>query len=542
MARRKKREAYVSSPGIRKRSTASYAKKPSTTSKKPSMIATATAAGRSLVNAVHNNKTVSTIYRAGVRALGVDLGNLAARTGTVLGEMTSRQIRKKLDNLMKTDSPEAVFMPRAHGLSDSDAGTVATYACAGMQTVAGRDIRRIAAGKKISAMYDTEMQAAAKMFKETSVITSVMGSQFRGQVHYESGFNCKGYVEPVSQFIVLDSTSGSNPTPKIARGENENANNYTMFFQTQDYYNVIAQSAGVLPILNLTNVTDSNDTDLFFAIRSLKLEVDIMNSNAYYPCQVKIYVLRAKTDLGVSNPPVHQYFGTSVTTQSVDRVNVGYLKYKTTTTLASGDTSPIDYDYTSEFSVLPQVTPAMSPAFKADYDIISVDKITLNPLDSIEYILEKEIPHPTSFRQVNRYREESIAVKAGDYGLMIEFQGANGIAVPNRCISKDYAKADVTINEPVIGLVPTRLRVDTKKTSVISAQAIDSTLNPTEALSSVNTTWLNERNFAPSVDTEVTTFSYAQLEQGTTTPSSLKYALPVYTDESKSAGGSISGD
>lgn len=531
-----KEQAYVPAPKMRQRSRASYAKsKPA----RKSIIATAAAAGRKLVANVHENKTLNSVYRAASKIVGKDLNQISAMAGARLGDATSRIVRKKLDEMMKTDSPEAVFMPRAHGMSDSDAGTMATYGCCGNQSVAGRDIKRYAAGKKISAIYDEEMQAAAKLYKETSVITDVMGSQFRGQVYYNSGFNCKGFVEPVNSFIVLDTTN-TNPEPVIARDINANANNYTMFFQTEDYYNTIMQSVGVIPPINITEELKKPDTDLFFAIRNLKLSVDIMNSNSYYPCQVKIFVLRAKTDLVVSDTPLSAYVGSSVTSQSFDRVNVGYLKYRDSRTM-QGTTNT--YSYTCEMSVLPQVTPAMSPRFKQYYDIVSVDKITLNPLDSLEYVLEKQIPHPTSYRQVETYRQDGVAVKALDYGLMIEFQGAQGIVMPSACISSAYDKSELKISEPVMGLIPTRLRVDTKKTADISAAAVRSTLNDIKALSSAQTTWINQRNFAPSVDTALTTFSYNQLDTSDpSTPTPAKYTIPVFTDEVQRFGGSISKD
>lgn len=502
---------------------------------------TAPQVGTKLTDAVHGDKPVTPMYKSGGKAkTGMNINDVL---GNPVVQTTLRVLTKELLKTMVGDGGTATFLPRAHGPNDDDAGTLASYACGGTQSVAGRDIKRYAAGKKISAIYDANMKAAAKLYDNQAVITSVMGETFRYQQHYECGFNCKGYVEPVSQFRVLDSLEGVNPTPAIARGVDNNANNYTMFFQTEDYYNTIAQSVGILPPLDLSGISDSGNTDLFFAIRSLKLEVDIMNSNAYYPVQVKVYVLKAKSDLNANFPPVRAMTGSSVVSQGNDTVDYRYLKYINSTTLQNTITGDEDkeYTYTSEFSVLPQVTAAMSQRFKQNYDIVSVDTVTLDPLDTLYYVLEKQIPHATSYREVNRYRTNSVAVKSGDYGLMIEFQGSIGIANPNECKSTTYNKSQTKINNPIVGTVPSRIRVDTKMSSVITAPALDSTLNNTEALSTSQVTWIKQRNFAPDIDTQLVTFPYSSLEPGAATPATSKYTLPVYTDETLASGGGITG-
>lgn len=505
---------------------------------------TASQVGENLTSAVHADKPVSPMYRSGGKAkTGMNINSIL---GNPVVQTTAKLLAKELVKVMVGDGSKAVFMPRAHGDNDSDAGTLANYVCGGNQTVAGRDIKRYAAGKKISAIYDENMKAAAKLYDNQTVITNVMGELFRYQQHYECGFNCKGYVEPVSQFDLLDSVSGYNPEPIIARNETDNANNYTMFFQTEDYYNTIRQSASFLPLLDVSNDTRSGNNDLFFAIRSLKLEVDIMNSNSYYPVSVKIYLLRAKTDLSFSDPPVYSLLGGTSNTisQQDDLVDYRYTKYINQTTLlnkrtVNGQVVDKEYSYTSEFSVLPQVTPAMSFKFKQNYDIVGVDTVTLDPLDTLHYVLEKQIPHATSYREVNRYRTDSVAVKSGDFGLMVEFQGSTGIAKANSCVSTNFDKSTSTILQTVVGTVPSRIRVDTKKSSVITAPALDSTLNTVRAISDAQTSWIKQRNFAPSIDTQLVTFQYSSMSQHATADTG-EFSLPVYTDETLASGGGIS--
>ena len=302
-----------------------------------------------------------------------------------------------------------------------------------------------------------------------------------------------------------------------------------MFFNTSDYYNAMAQCTGDMP----TTDGVTGDVDLFYALQSMKMEVEMMNSNSFYPMQVKIYVLKAKIDIGSGRPPVQSYLGNNLTTQLDDRPNVDYLMYTSNTQLRENLSETATYR--SEYSVLPQLTPAMSQNFKSAYTIVSVDKIELDPLDTCTYVLKKEIPHPSSLREVQYHRENGNAVKSGDYGLMIEFQGAQALASPDACAMKD----GTVVSSPVMGLAPSRLRVDVKKSVNISAAAIDSTLNAVGTLSPTSQpTWLNQRNFAPSIDTETATFSYVDLNQSGATISG-KFTLPVYTDETLQSGGSI---
>lgn len=526
--KRKKKEAFAtSSRGAMKRSPAASRKKPPSTTKMP---AKAPQVGRALHEASTKNMLdkITRLYRAGKNTAGVYINKVARELGPGTQVMALKTLLKIIDATGVMDNDTEVFLPRAHGPEDSDAGTLGTSAVAVYQNVAGRDIQHYAVGKRITAVSDTEMQAARKLFKETNVITDVVEKVFRGQMFFTSGFNCKGFAQPFTQFTALDTSSTTNPDPVIAR-DDFTISDYSMFFNISDYYNAMAQCTGDMP----TTDGVTGDVDLFYALQSMKMEVEMMNSNSFYPMQVKIYVLKAKIDLGSGRPPIQSYLGNNLTSQLDDRPNVDYLMYTSNTALTENVSDSTIFR--SEYSVLPQLTPAMSQNFKAAYTIVSVDKIELNPLDTCTYVLKKEIPHPSSLREIQYHRENGNVVKSGDYGLMIEFQGAQALASPNSCAMKD----GTLVSNPVMGLAPSRLRVDVKKSVDISAAAIDSTLNAVGTLSpSSQPTWLNQRNFAPSIDTETATFSYADLNQSGSTISG-KFTLPVYTDETLQTGGSI---
>lgn len=496
-----------------------------------------------LLSYIARQAPVQELYRAAGYRVAKTINEMCEK----VGQATEQTLRRKFEQAMGKATPETLkgtkFMPRAHGMGDSDAGSIGSMGMMGTQVVAGRELKRYMFGKKISAIYDESMKAASKLYPETRVITDVLSDQWRGQLHYNSGFNCKGFVQPAGSYPNLGTSATANPDPIIERDETlGDAGAYSMFFNTSDYYNAMAQCTGSMPTGNAIDLDGGEGlVDVFYALRSIRLEVDLMNSNAFYPVQVKIFVLRALRNLNQTKTPIERYTGTSVPaypkTQLRGRASVDYLMYSSVDTLNNGGIATKALNYNDQMSVLPQVTPAMSECFKEAFEIVSVDKITLDPLESLVYTLEKEIPHPTSLRQVQFDRHAAEFVKPGDYGLMIEFQGAQCIAVPNECYSK--TKNDTTtINEPVMGLAPSRVRVDTKKSVVVCAAAVDSTMNDVEALDSGQATWIFQRNFAPSIDTSVVTFNYDDLAS---TPTTNKFTLPVYTDETKQYGGPMIG-
>ena len=473
---------------------------------------------------------LSLMYRA-----GTTLGHaLNTRAGRPRANATSRVIVKELDKMLREAPKDTVFEPGAHGPQTNDAGGIATAALSASQMVGGRELLRYAAKKKIFCIYDTEMRTAAKMYKEFNVITDVLPVQWRSQFYFQSGFNCKGYLYPNAQFAALDSGE-SYPTADIPK--TSGFNTYPLAFTTTDYWNVMCQSCGDLPLLTTDNKNYWSDTDMYYAIRSMKMEMELINSNAFYPCTAKIYTLKALTRLTTSDAPVKLLLGTaSPTTGYKSGLNPLYKKYRTDVTLTNGLTGgdAQSISYVAEESVLPQVMPSMAVNWKDKYKIVAVDTITLNPMDSIVYELEKQIPHPTSFRHVEKLRTQGVSVDSGDYLLMVEFQGATALAVPENCTT-DLGQ---TINETVMGLAPTRLRVQVKKTSMVSAPAMNSTLNDVKAVSTDSqSTWINQKNIATSIDTQQVTFAYSKLANAPGTSDT--FTLPVYTDETKQYGGGL---
>ena len=470
------------------------------------------------------------MLRAGTR-LGM---NLSLRASKAIPQATLRVLQKDLDKMLQEAPKDTVFDPGAHGPETNDAGGIATRSLCGSQMVGGRELLRYAAKKKIFAIYDTEMRAAAKMYKEFNVITDVLPVQWRSQFYFQSGFNCKGYLYPNATFPQL-SAGDAYPTANLPRSTN--LNGYPLAFTVMDYWNVMCQSCGELPLLSTDNKNNWSDTDMYYAIRSMKMEMELINSNAFYPCTVKIYVLRSIGFRSDTDSPVKLLLSTANPTTSYSSgINPLYKKYRTDATITNGLTGDDleSVSYVAEESVLPQVMPSMSTNFKERWKIVAVDTVTLNPMDAINYVLEKQIPHPTSFRYINKIRTQSVAVDKGDYAMMVEFQGATSLAVPQKCTTD----TGQTINETVMGLAPTRLRVQVKKSAMVSAPAMNSTLNDVKAISTDRqTTWINQKNIATGIDTQQVTFAYSKLASTPGTDDT--YTLPVYTDETKQYGGGL---
>lgn len=469
------------------------------------------------------NKTVQFAV-AGAGAAAVEY--LTDKGGKMI-QTTSENLQKKAEKFINTEAEKTVqkILPKAHGQSNSDIGVLHGCSMQGVQEVAGREVTRHVIARKISAIHDKQMCAAYDLYGSQSVITEVQEPRFRGTLRFHSGFNCKGFAYPQTNFPALDN-SAVPPSASVKLVADDGVK-YPLAFTVRDYWNAMAQSTGG----TLPNVSTSpGDVDIFYAFRSIKLETKITNTNAYYPASVKVYLLKAITEIGVNKTPCQQYFSDSLLSQIADKVNYKYIKHVTTTE-ATGNPN---VTYISQVSMLPQVTPAMSPAFKNEYTIIAVDTKILAPSDSLDYTLIKEIPHVTSYREIDRHRRSQHSVMPNDYLLMVEFQGGMALANPtNMPISEGSLEGTST---PVEGLAPVRIRIDTKKSIDVSSSAINSTLNDVNTLEpDSQPTWLFQRNLATNIDSSVVTFNY--FAQSKTPGATGTYALPVYTDEQKQYAG-----
>ncbi len=472
---------------------------------------------------VFSNKTVQftlgTAAGAGIE-YAVDKGGKYIQT-------TGEKLRKKAEKYINTEAEKTVqkIMPKAHGSSDSDIGVLHRCAMQGVQEVAGREVTRHVIARKISAIHDKQMCAAYDLYGSQSVITEVQEPRFRSTLRFHSGFNCKGFAYPQTNFPTL-SNSAAPPDVEVKLIDAE-AVKYPLAFTVKDYWNAMAQSTGG----SLPNVSSSpGDVDIFYAFRSIKLETTITNTNAYYPASVKVYLLKAITEIGANNSPCQAYFSDSLTTQAVDKVNYRYIRHVTDTEVTG--TTPVTY--TSQVSTFPQITPAMSAAFKNQYSIVAVDTRVLAPSDSLDYTLIKEIPHVTSYRELDRHRRAAHAMVPGDYCLMVEFQGGMGLANPTNMPQSEGSSLETSV--PVEGLAPVRIRIDTKKSIDVCTRAINSTLNSVNTLEpDSQATWLSQRNLATNIDSSVVTFNY--FAQSKTPGATGTYALPVYTDEQKQYAG-----
>lgn len=442
-------------------------------------------------------------------------------------QTTSENLKAKAEKHLHTSVEKTVqkIMPKAHGPSDSDIGVLHRVVMDGVQEVAGREVVRHVIARKISAIHDKQMRAAYDLYGSQSVITEVSEPKYRSTLRYHSGFNCKGFAYPQVNFPTLDN-SAAPPTAGIKLFGVE-ISKYSLAFSVRDYWNAMAQSTGG----SLPNVTSSaGDVDIFYAFRSIKLETKITNTNSYYPISVKVYLLKALTECAVTQTPTKTYFADSLLSQIADTVNYRYIKHVTSTTV----TGTPDFNYTSQVSMLPQVTPAMSQSFKNQYSIVAVDTRVLAPSDSLDYTLIKEIPHVTSYRELDRHRRSQHAVMPNDYLLMVEFQGGMGLANPTAMPISEGSLSSTSI--PVEGLAPARIRIDTKKSVEVCSRAINSTLNDVDALEpDSQATWLFQRNLATNIDSSVVTFNY--FAQSKTPGATGSYALPVYTDEQKQYAG-----
>jgi len=202
----------------------------------------------------------------------------------------------------------------------------------------------------------------------------------------------------------------------------------------------------------LTNMPPivSGDEDYFFPIQSFSMDFRITNTDAFLPCMVKIYVLKAKNDLPNSAPQV-QWFNDPSLTQDVNKMSNNYINYWVPETITGCTGTPI----TSK-NIAPQATPLMSQDFKDCYEILKVHNQKLGPSDSLEYSMVKHYSKCISAQEYNKLADDNIRTKAGSIHYMIEFQGlpcpyykttAAGAVDYSAMAHSSFAKIRVTSNK-----------------------------------------------------------------------------------------------
>ena len=439
---------------------------------------------------------------------------------------------------------------------DGEVGVRDSYAGMSKEMLAGKEVIHMGFRQSLKCLKDSSMVAASKMFPSTKLITSEHVRTIRGQMYFNSSFNTKGLCFYGPEFPTFsDAEDNPRPEPQLTQ-----VGVYPLAFTTEDYYNVFASANnfGSLPsMFDFSNYQSSAITDLYMPIQSMHLVTNIFNSNTFYHARVKVYLLQARVPAGggqgTTVQPCRAWLGNNGSSgyASYNVDNPGnqpencmynnWFLYDTDEVLANEV-------YRNEASMYLQCRPSMSEQFKYGWKIVDVKTADIPPASTLTYHLEKEIGKPTSFRDIQLKRHRKVAVDAGDYALMIEFQTKEmGLSVPFETDDLRSQNSPTTFNNPIVGIPPCRIRVDYLKYAYCTANALNKVITPgltpdqepIQPLDPNQTTWLYQKNDAPSVDMEQPTLPYTRY---TKTEQQFYFTCPVYSDETQQSAGPASVD
>ena len=441
---------------------------------------------------------------------------------------------------------------------DGELGVRDSYTAMNTEMLAGKEVQHIGFRQSLRCLKDQSMRAAAGMFPSTKIITGEHTRTIRGQQYFNSSFNTKAlcfYGGAFPSFSVDD--ANPRPSPQLSV-----AGVYPLAFTTEDYYNVFGSGNNFDQLPEMFDTGDyqsSAVTDLYMPIQSMHLVTNIFNSNTFYHARVKVYLLQARVPAGINgsttgmtSQPCRAWLGNNgasgETSYNVDNPNQPANAMYNNWYVYDGSHTISDEAYESEASMYLQCRPSMSEKFKYGWKIVDVKTVDIPPASTFTYHLEKEIGRPTSFRDIQLKRKQSVAVDAGDYAIMIEFQTKErGLAVPNFVNDKRSVNDPTEYNDPIVGIPPCRIRVDYLKYAYCTANALNKVISggltpdqePVAPLDPNQTTWFYQKNDAPSVDMEQPTLPYSLFRK---TAGQGYYTCPVYTDETAQSAGPASVD
>ena len=496
----------------------------------------------------HKKTALKSMEQAGSRV--TQINKMLEEIGT---EAFTNYLSNQVYNKFGQGQGGVLHSTTRHENEDGESGVRDNYVAQSSEMMAGKEIQHIGFRHVIRAVKDRSMLAASKLYPAQKLIVSEYNRKVRGQLYFQSSFNCKSIAYFGPGFVKL-ATTDANPKPLI---QVEDPGLYPLGFLTSDYYNVWGSMNNFDSIPSLfTGVNASAVTDLYLPLESMHLVTNIYNSNTYYSANIKIYLLRAKinctnsgSNTAAGGPPPRSWlgsYGASGTssfsqTQSANAMWKNWYLY---------DNYPEinENSYQNEASMYVQCTPSMSEKFQYTWDIIDVKTCQLPAASTLTYHLEKQFSRPMSYREIENRRKQDIAVYAGDYTIMIEHQTTQeGIVNPDSCSDLRDQNSPTQYNNPIVGIPPSRVRIDFVKYAYVDTTAVNKVVSPSltpdqvkvESLDTNQTSWLYQKNIAPSIDMEQPTLPYSNYVK---TPSTGRFTAPVYTDQFLQEGGPVTKD
>jgi len=264
---------------------------------------------------------------------------------------------------------------------------------------------------------DSKLKLAKTMYGSNSNILYTTQKTAYARLYAYAGLNTKGIFQPYRS-MNAPPTYNNIDTQSVANSQN---GGYFTGELLMDTANML--KASLLPIGSLAGALTemptitSGDEDYYFPLQSFNMKMRITNTDAYLPCMVKLYVLRAKKNLGSGGSPAYMWFDLDGTTQDKVKLNSAYVNYTTSEAIAGCISG-----YTSQ-NLHPQATPLMSQNFADSYEILKIHNQKLGPSDSLEYDMTKHYGRCHSAQDYLNDQQAGVYIRQDSIHYIIEFQG-----------------------------------------------------------------------------------------------------------------------
>lgn len=265
---------------------------------------------------------------------------------------------------------------------------------------------------------DAKLKLAKTMYGSNSNILYTTQKTAYARLYAYSGLNTKGIFQPY-RLMNAPPLYNSIDTQSVANSQN---GGYFTGELLMDTANML--KASLLPVGSLAgSLTEmptitSGDEDYYFPLQSFNMKMRITNTDAYLPCAVKIYVLKAKKNLGSGGSPAFLWFDVAGATQDKTKLLEAYVNYTTTETITGCAANA----YTS-LNIHPQATPLMSQAFADSYEILKIHNQKLGPSDCLEYDMTKHYGRCHSAADYLNDAQNGVYIRQDSIHYIIEFQG-----------------------------------------------------------------------------------------------------------------------
>lgn len=261
------------------------------------------------------------------------------------------------------------------------------------------------------------MKAAKKMYPSSNHDFWTTGSTYCADMIYQChGINQTGFWRPYG-----GSSQGTTHAPTTWN----QVNKFTI--TSKDMYKFIQQS------LTTQEKTDADamksNEDLMFNIESATSKMVVRNASELTPCICTAYLLNCNTLNAESVYPVGLALDSS-------EFPSGYISTTTSKALnAYQNSTGVDTtQVTVENCARLGFTPQMSRKFNDGWDVVDVIKSpVMNPGDQWNFTFKQHFAHSTTYQKLNFLFGNSPDYNtgqycAGDYEIVLQFQGAAGFA------------------------------------------------------------------------------------------------------------------